>query len=443
MGSDLVIILSILLLLTSSAFFSGSETALTGASRARIHTLEQQGDPRALLVAALWAQRERVISALLFGNNVANITASTLSASLFIGWFGPTGIVYATIVMTVLVVLFSEVMPKTYAIHHADSMVLVVARPLRWLVALLAPLTQAVDFMVKGSMRLFGISFDKTAAEQVERAEEELRGAIDLHARPEEPAERAMLRSILDLAEVEVMEIMTHRRDVVAIDADLPADEIVRQVLDSPFTRVPLWRGNPDNIVGVLHAKRLLRALQASADAARAGESTTATDVLSVAQSPWFIPDTTDLLQQLQAFRERHEHFALVVDEYGVFLGIVTLEDVLEEIVGDIADEHDEKIEGVKQEPDGSFIIDGRVTLRDLNRQFDWRLPDDEASTIAGLVLYEARAIPDVGQIFVFHGFRFEILGRQRHQITKVKVTPLGEATPTEPPAANPETPAA
>lgn len=435
MGSDIIVLIAIFVLLVASAFFSGSETALTGASRARIHTLEQQGDERARRVSRLWERRERVIGALLVGNNLVNITASTLSASLFIAWFGDAGIVYATIAMTVLVVLFSEVMPKTYAIHHADGLALWVARPVSWLVAALAPVTRAADLLVKGSMGAFGVSFDKTSAEQEERAEEELRGAIELHARPQEPAERAMLRSILDLAEVEVSEIMTHRRDVVAIDADLPADEIMRQVLDSPFTRVPLWRGNPDNIVGVLHAKRLLRALQA------AGAEPARLDVMSVAQSPWFIPDTTDLLQQLHAFRERHEHFALVVDEYGVFLGIVTLEDILEEIVGEIADEHDEPIEGVKAEPDGSFVIDGRVTLRDLNRQFDWKLPDDEASTIAGLVLYEARAIPDVGQIFAFHGFRFEILGRQRHQITKVKVTPLAEvpspaAESASPPAA-------
>jgi Mg2+/Co2+ transporter CorB len=437
MGSEIVILIAIVLLLVASAFFSGSETALTGASRARIHTMEQQGDRRALRVARLWGRREQVIGALLVGNNLVNITASTLSASLFIDWFGPAGIIYATIAMTVLVVLFSEVMPKTYAIHHADQMALFVARPVSWLVAALAPVTKAVDLLVKATMGLFGVRFAKTTAEQEVRAEEELRGAIDLHARPEEPAERAMLRSILDLADVQVGEIMTHRRDTVAIDADLPAEEIMRQVLDSPYTRLPLWRGNPDNIVGVLHAKRLLRALQA------AGSETAKLDVMSVAQSPWFIPDSTDLLQQLQAFRERHEHFALVVDEYGVFLGIVTLEDILEEIVGEIADEHDEPIEGVKAETDGSYVIDGRVTLRDLNRQFDWRLPDDEASTIAGLVLYEARAIPDVGQVFAFHGFRFEILGRQRHQITKVKVTPLADVEKAEAAAAAPPAPTA
>ena len=424
MESDLIILLSIVVLLMLSAFFSGSETAITGASRARIHTLEQQGDPRAQRISTLWQRREEVIGALLVGNNLVNILASTLSASLFITWFGDAGIVYATIAMTVLVVLFSEVLPKTYAIHHADRMALFVARPIGVLVLVLAPVTRTINLLVKALLKPFGVQFTYSATEMEERAEEELRGAIDLHASQEDPEERAMLRSILDLAEVEVAEIMTHRRDVVAIDADQPAEEIVRAVLDSPFTRIPLWQKDSDNIVGVLHAKRLLRALQA------AGGDLEKLDVMAVAQSAWFIPDSTDLLSQLQAFQKRHEHFALVVDEYGVFLGVVTLEDILEEIVGDIADEHDIRIEGVKEEPDGGFVVDGRVTLRDLNRQFGWRLPDDEASTIAGLVLYEARAIPEVGQTFVFHGFRFEILGRQRHQITKLKVVPPAEETP-------------
>ena len=432
MGSDVVILISIVLLLIVSGFFSASETAITGASRARIHMLQQQGVRPAIVLAGLWDRRERVIGTLLIGNNTVNILASTLAASLFIGWFGNAGVVYATAAMTVLVILFSEVLPKTYALHHADRAALMVARPIAYVTAVLAPMTRAIDLMVKALLGLGGVTFRPTASEHQERAEEELRGAIALHAGQEEPQERAMLRSILDLAQVEVSEIMTHRRDVVAIDADLPPAEIVHQVLDSPFTRIPLWRGNPDNIVGVLHAKRLLRALHA------AEGDQSKLDVLAVAQSPWFIPDTTDLLAQLQAFQQRHEHFALVVDEYGDFLGVVTLEDILEEIVGDIADEHDVRIEGVKEEPDGSFIIDGRVTLRDLNRQLDWRLPDAEANTLAGLVLYEARIIPDVGQVFSFHGFRFEILGRQRHQITKLRVVPPPpDAEPTAGSAAN------
>ncbi|HKY94857.1 MAG TPA: HlyC/CorC family transporter [Kiloniellales bacterium] len=418
MGSDLVILLSILVLLIASALFSASETALTGASRARIHVLQQHGNRAAAVVERLWHRREHVIATLLIGNNTVNILASTLAASLFIGWFGDTGVIYATAVMTVLVILFSEVLPKTYALNQADRAALMAARPIAFATAVLSPVTRAVDAIVKTILRLAGVRVRVTASEHQERAEEELRGAIALHAGQEVPQERAMLRSILDLAQVEVSEIMTPRRDVVALDAGLPPGEIVQQVLDSPFTRFPLWRDNPDNIVGVLHAKRLLRALHAAA-----GDQSKV-DVLAVAQSPWFIPDTTDLLSQLEAFQQRHEHFAMVVNEYGDFLGVVTLEDILEEIVGDIADEHDVRMEGVKQEPDGSFVVDGRVTLRDLNRQFDWRLPDAEANTLAGLVLYEARIIPDVGQVFTFHGFRFEILGRQRHQITKLRVLP-------------------
>jgi Mg2+/Co2+ transporter CorB len=223
-----------------------------------------------------------------------------------------------------------------------------------------------------------------------------------------------------------VEEIMVHRKDVVAIDVDLPPAKIVEAVLASPFTRIPLWQEDPDNIVAVLHVKALLRAVQA------AGTDLDKLDVKAIASAPWFIPETTDLLSQLQAFRRRHEHFALVVDEYGEMLGIVTLEDILEEIVGDISDEHDVDIEGVQLQRDGSMIVDGKVTLRDLNRRFEWRLPDEEASTIAGLILHEARCIPDAGQVFTFHGFKFEILGRKRNQITSVRISPTSDTTDEE-----------
>jgi Mg2+/Co2+ transporter CorB len=258
------------------------------------------------------------------------------------------------------------------------------------------------------------------AAAGRETTAEEL-GAIDLDAAAEAPpASRAMLRSILDLAEVPVSDIMQHRRNIVMIDADQPAATVVEEVLASPYTRIPLWRGSTDNIVGVLHIRALLRALQA------AGGNAAAIDVAGLAAPPWFIPENTNLLDQLQAFRKRREHFALVVDEYGTLLGIVTLEDILEEIVGDIADEHDLKMPpGVAPQPDGAWRVDGTVTIRDLNRELGWQLPDEHASTIAGLVLYEARRIPEAGQVFAFHGFRFEILERQRNQITRLRITPL------------------
>jgi Mg2+/Co2+ transporter CorB len=394
---------------------------MTGASRARMHALEQQGSRAATIVNRMWLRKERLIGAILLGNNLVNIAASAIATSVAITLLGENGVFAATVVMTLLVLIFSEVLPKTYAIHHADRMAVFVGPILRVFVVIFGPVNHAIFLVVRGTLKLVGVDIGNPIGS--EQSEEELRGAIDLHAGGSEEVrqERQMLRSILDLGDVEVGEIMTHRKNVVTVNADLPIDELITEVLSSPYTRVPMWRGTPDNIVGVIHAKELFRA------AKELSGQEDKIDVAEVANLPWFIPDATDLLSQLQSFRQRHEHFAIVVDEYGEVLGIVTLEDILEEIVGDIADEHDVEIEGVRQLKDGAVIVEGTVTIRDLNRQFEWKLPDEEASTIAGLVLHEARRIPEIGQVFVFHGFRFEILGRQRNQVTSLKVTPIDD----------------
>ncbi|MEQ8402467.1 MAG: HlyC/CorC family transporter [Roseitalea porphyridii] len=427
MEFDLAITLgAILALLVFSAFFSGSETALTAASRPRLHNLAQSGNHRANLVNDLWHEKEHLIGAILLGNNLVNILASALATSVLIALFGEAGVVYATLGMTVLILVFAEVLPKTYALQNADRAALAVAPILRIIVTLLKPLSKVIQIVVRAALSAFGIKVRHALT--AEASEEQLRGAIDLHQGEgeEERHEREMLRSILDLGDVWVEEIMVHRKEVVAIDVDQPPSKIVEEVLASSFTRMPLWRDDPDNIVAVLHVKALLRAVQA------AGAELDQLDVMAIASAPWFIPETTDLLSQLQAFRSRHEHFAIVIDEYGEVLGIVTLEDILEEIVGDISDEHDEDIEGVQLQRDGSMIVDGKVTLRDLNRRFEWRLPDEEASTIAGLILHETRCIPDTGQVFTFHGFEFEILGRKRNQITSVRIRASEESAGEE-----------
>lgn len=408
----------IVVLLIASAFFSASETAVTGASRPRMHALEEHGNPRARIVNQLRRAKERLIGAILLGNNLANILASALATSVLIDLFGHAGIAYATIAMTVLVVLFGEVIPKSYALHDADRVALATAPILRVVVWLLAPITRGMALVVRPVLRVFGLRLDMDIAG--EQREEELRGAIELHRGPEPETvqERRMLRSVLDLDEVEIGEIMIHRKDVLAIDAGLPMSRIVDLVLESAYSRIPLWRGEPDNIVGVVHAKPLLQAVSAHRGALDA------LTIESVMAKPWFVPEQTTLLDQLQAFRKRREHIALVVDEYGTLMGIVTLEDILEEIVGDITDELDEIVPGVRSEPSGAYLVGGGVTIRDLNREFDWRLPDTEAATLAGLVMYEARMIPEVGQTFTFFGFRFEIVRRQRNQITQIRVTP-------------------
>jgi Mg2+/Co2+ transporter CorB len=407
---------AIVVLIVLSAFFSCSETALTAASRLRIHQLAKEGDHRAQMARSLGQRKERLIGTILLAQNLVMILASALATSTLVRLFGDRGVVYATAIMTVLILVFGEVLPKTYAINNADRTALWFAPAVRALVFVLSPITHAVQVIVTGTLRLFGM---ETTADIGVTTPEELRGAIDLHAGPGETIrhERAMLRSILDLDQVDVGEIMVHRKDVAMIDADQPLTVIIDQVLASPYTRLPLWSGEPDNIVGVLHAKTVMKAVYE-----KVGHFEDI-DIRALAAKPWFIPESTSLIHQLQAFRRRREHFALVVDEYGTLMGVVTLEDILEEIVGDIADEYDQSIAGVWPQPDGSLIVSGNTTIRDLNRRFDWPLPDEEAATIAGLVIHEARRIPEVGQIFNFFGFRFEILRRKRNQVTSLRIT--------------------
>jgi Mg2+/Co2+ transporter CorB len=413
---------AILGLLILSAFFSGSETALTAASRARMHALEQDGNRHARIVTYLLSIRERLIGAILLGNSLANIAASALATSLFLSLFGEAGVAYATVVMTVLVVLFAEVLPKTYAIVNADRMALFVAPAVRFVVAVLAPVTAAMQFLVRHTLRLFGASVGDDV--EVLSAHEELRGAINLHHKEGGVVklDRDMLGGVLDLRELTVSDIMVHRTTMDAIDVDLPTEQVVDAALKSSHTRVPLWRGEREEIVGILHAKTLLRALR------EAGGDLGKLDIMSLCTPPWFVPDSTSLKDQLNAFLKRKAHFAIVVDEYGEVMGLVTLEDIIEEIVGDITDETDIASIAARVQPDGSLIVDGTVPIRDVNRMMDWNIPDDEATTIAGLVIHEAQAIPYQGQRFNFHGFLFEVLRRQKNRITSLRVTPLTAA---------------
>jgi Mg2+/Co2+ transporter CorB len=409
----------ILLCLLLSSFFSGSETALTASSRARMHQLEKQGDQRAAMVNRLLAARERMLGAILFGNNAVNIAASSLAAGLLIVWFGDVGVVYATIIMTVIVVVFTEVLPKTAAINAPDRFALLAARPMTAIVAALGPILMAIEALVRRLLALIGIRVGEN--QPILSAHDELRGTIDLLHREGgvEKHDRDMFGGLLDLRELTVSDVMLHRTKMITLNADDPPEEIVRAVLAAPVTRLPLWRGSPENIVGILHAKDLLRAIQA------ADGDVTKVDVMSIARPPWFVPNVRPLAEQLKAFRRRKTHFALVVDEYGEVMGLITLEDIIEEIVGDIADEHDIAVAGVRAQPDGSVYVEGSVPIRDLNRAMDWHLPDDEATTIAGLVIHEARSIPEPGQTFTFHGFRFEVLRRTRNRITALRITPL------------------
>ncbi len=404
--------------ITISAFFSAAETAMTAVSKARMHGMEKAGDERAGLVTRLLDMRERFIGAMLLGNNVANVGASALITSLLLGLVGERGVLYATGIMTVALLVFAEVLPKTIAINYPERASLFLAPLVNGMVLVFGPVLKAVEIVVQAILRVFGVTLG--AQRSMLSGVEELKSAVDLLHQEGEVlrSDRDMVGGLLDLHDLEVADVMVHRTKMRAINADLPPGEIVREALESPHTRLPLWRGRPDNIIGILHAKELLRALSAlDGDASRL-------DVATIAYAPWFVPSTTNLQDQLQEFLRRKSHFALVVDEYGEVMGLVTLEDIIEEIVGDIKDEHDLAVQGVRLHPDGSVTVDGSVPIRDLNRVLNWDLPDDEANTIAGLVIHEARAIPETGQVFLFHGFRFEVLRKVRNLLTLLRVSP-------------------
>ncbi|MFZ5719378.1 MAG: HlyC/CorC family transporter [Pseudomonadota bacterium] len=414
---------SLLVLLLLSGLMSATETSMTAASRGRMHQLEREGDPAARRVNRLISNQETLIGAILIGNNIVNIFASALMTSAVNSAVpGPLGALIATAVMTVLVVIFAEIMPKTVAIAQADTAARVLSLPAFWTVRLLGPLANGAQWVVRRTLRPFGIRLSMET--DVLAAHEEIRGAVEYHHSEGlvETRDRWMLGGVLDLADMDVSEVMVHRRSMITVDGSLSPREIVAETLASGHSRVPIWRDEPENVVGVLHAKDLLQAL------ADADGRIDALDIPAILREPWFVPETTSLKDQLAAFLKRQNHFALVVDEYGGLQGLVSLEDILEEIVGEIEDEHDVAAAGVKVAPDGSVLVEGRVTIRELNRSMDWNLPDEEAVTVAGLLIHEAQTIPEVGQTYTFHNCRFRVEARKGARVTLLKIEPLPPA---------------
>ena len=417
---------SIIGLLVLSAFFSGSETALTAASRGKLRAQADRGSKGAERALRLTEDSERLIGSVLLGNNVVNILAASLATALFTRMFGESGVALATLVMTLLVLIFAEVLPKTYAITNAEKTAARVSPVITVVIFLFSPIVGAVRIFVRGVLRLFGVQTDPDS--KILSAREEIAGAITLgHSEGAvEKEHRDRLLGALDLHERMVEEIMLHRSKIEMINADATPEEILSQALQSPHTRLPVYRGETENIIGVIHAKGLLRAM----DGLTRGENAKGIEnfrITDVAMKPYFVPDTTTLDEQMRQFLRRKTHFALVVDEYGALRGLITLEDILEEIVGEITDEFDvDEAPQLKPGPDGHFLIDGAMTIRDFNRATDWSLPDEEANTVAGLVIHEAQTIPVIGQAFSFHGFRFEVVARENNRLTQIKICKLG-----------------
>lgn len=411
----------ILCLIVLSFLFSGTETGMTAASRARLHTLERGGNKRASLVNRLITRRDRLVGALLIGNNLVNILASALATSLFLTLFGEAGVAYATIVMTVMLVIFSEILPKSWALARPEQFALFASPFARLTILVFGPFSTAANASVRFILSVFGVNLSGDAP--LLSAHEELRGTVEVLHREGAVVkqDRDRVGGLLDLHELEVSDIMIHRTNMRSVNADEPPETVVREILNSPYTRLPVWRGTTENIVGIIHVRDLLRALH------EVDNEVSRIDIMKIAAKPWFVPDTTSLQDQLNAFLRRKAHIAIVVDEYGEVEGLVTLEDIIEEIVGDISDEHDVDVQGVKQEADGSVVVEGSVPIRDLNRALDWDLPDDNATTIAGLVIHETQTIPEEKQAFTFFGKRFIVMKREKNRITRLRIRPAVE----------------
>ena len=409
---------AIAVLLILSAFFSGSETALTAASRGKLRAAADKGEAGAKRALNVTDDSERLIGSVLLGNNVVNILATSLATALLTKVFGQNGVAAATLVMTLLILIFAEVLPKTYAITNPETVASRVARPIGLIVLVFSPIVAAVRLLVRGVLRLFGVRIDPDS--QILAVREEIAGAIQLgHSEGVvQKEDRDRILGALDLNERAVEEVMLHRSNIEMIDGNQSKEAILKQVLESTHTRLPVFKDEKENIIGVVHAKDLLRV--------GSNGSSKAFDIRKVARPAYFVPETTTLDDQMRQFLVRKTHFALVVDEYGALQGLITLEDILEEIVGEITDEFDtDEEDQVAVTSDGAYIVDGTMTIRDLKRAHDWNLPDEEANTVAGLVIHEAQMIPVVGQVFSFHGFRFEVVEKEENRISLLKIRQL------------------
>ena len=416
-----ILIGSIIGLVILSAFFSGSETSLTSASKPRMHNLAKSGKKNAKIFETLFKDKELLICTILFANNLVNVLASALATKILIELTNSDGIFYATIIMTLMILIFGELIPKTLALSKSDTYALKISPFIRFLVILLYPLTFTLNFIVYVLFKIVGVNYSNFKKEEIsEKREEELRGAIDLHGEDSSRDEKNMLKSILDLDEITVGSIMIPRKDIFSLPANINFNNLIEKLEESPHSRIPIWEKNPENIIGVFHVRRLIS--QKNPDPKKF-------NIKLLCQKPWFIPESTKLDNQLMEFKKRKEHFSIVVDEYGEFLGIVTLEDIIEEIVGDIDDEQDmlkisKKVKGIKSLSPSNFLVKGNVSIRDLNKELNINLPiNNNVSTIAGLVLYESRTIPKTKQIFSYYDLKFEILNKTNNQITLLKIS--------------------
>ena len=412
---SLILLATIILLILLSGFLSGSETAITATSKARIVSKVKKGSKRANYVLKILNQKDSVIGSLLLSNNLVNILATSLSTAFFYDIFGITGIFYSTLLMTVILVIFAEVLPKTYSINKPTRTALTISPIIYYLNKLLFPFVYLINLIVN----LF-FKKNETDTSQIDlQSEEELQGVIDLYktSNPDYEHEKEMLQSILQLNDTTVEEVFTHRKNIYSIDSSLEVTNLIEKINNSRFTRIPIWKNNPENIIGLLNIRSL------KIDITQNDSSKEL--IFEKITKPWFIPETTNLLDQLVEFKKRKEHLAFVVDEYGELLGIITLEDIIEEIVGEIVDEIDNPNEEFYENNKGVIITNAEKNLKELYKHFDIDPPKTESSTIAGHIMDITKKIPLYGEVIKDDFFSYKILSHSRKQIFTVEISKI------------------
>lgn len=413
-----VLIGALVILLLFSAFFSSSETGMMAINRYRLRHLARKGNRSAKRTSALLERPDRLIGVILIGNNFVNILASALATIIAVRLWGDSGIAIATLGLTFIVLIFGEVTPKTIAAMFPEKIAFPASLVLVPLLKLLYPVVVLVNWLCSLLMYPFGIRPGQESEDQL--TSEELRTLVNESGLRLPTKRRGMLLGILDLEKVRVDDIMVPRNEIYGIDIEDDINEIIHQLKDCQHTRMPVYRGDINNIVGMLHMRKIARLLTL--------EEVNKATLLQETDEPYYIPESTALHTQLFNFQKHRERTALVVDEYGDIVGLATLEDILEEIVGDFTTDVSDNSQEITPQGDGSFIIDGSASIRDVNRVLGWHLPTDDARTINGLITEEMEAIPDASVCWKIGNCRFEILQVKDNRIKSVRMFMAGKA---------------
>jgi len=426
---DLILAILVAVLILVSSFLSLVETSITSCSRAKIHRLTKEGDQKAIQVEALLKRSESAISTILLCNNTVSIMASAIATGVLIKFFGESGVIYATVMMTVLIVVFGEIAPKTYSLKHADSIILFFAPFILLLIRIFEPITNNLQHLIEKVFNLFSAKISLNKNSVLLSDIEEIRGTIDLKHKAGSIVkyDKDMLDGILDLGEMEIINIMVHRKNIASINIEQSLGKILKKAFEINHSKIPLWKGDEDNIVGILNMRTLIHVLHNNHG------NFNKISLEEFTSPPWFVPASNTLKSQLTAFRKKKEKFAIVIDEYGALMGMITMEDILEEIVGDLEGKEDNRNKlnqtklRITKFKDNSYKISGELSVRDINRKLDWELPEDNdnASTLAGLLISRIERIPEEGEEFEFNSFKFKVLKMEENKVGLLRVKKL------------------